>query len=157
MGLDMYLTKETYIGAKWEHRKVKGKIEVAIDKEIMPIEFNRVDKITEDVGYWRKANQIHSWFVKNVQDGIDECDTFPVSKDQLIELLELCQKIKKDHSLAGELLPPQAGFFFGNTETNDWYFQDIDETIKIIKPILDGWPNGKNKNWEPEYFYHASW
>ena len=25
------------------------------------------------VAYWRKANAIHSWFVENCQDGVDEC------------------------------------------------------------------------------------
>ena len=30
-------------------------------------------RIIEQVGYWRKANQIHNWFVENVQDGEDDC------------------------------------------------------------------------------------
>lgn len=157
MGLDMYLTKETYIGAKYEHRKVKGKIEIAIDSEIMPIELNRVESITEQVGCWRKANQIHAWFVENVQAGIDECQTAPVSKDHLIELLGLCQRVKDEHSLAGELLPPQSGFFFGTTELGEWYWQDIDDTISILSPILAGWPNRDSKNYPPEFYYHASW
>ena len=31
-------------------------------------------RIMEMVGYWRKQNAIHNWFVENVQDGIDDCD-----------------------------------------------------------------------------------
>ena len=28
--------------------------------------------------YWRKANAIHGWFVKNAQQGIDDCRTYSV-------------------------------------------------------------------------------
>ena len=61
MGLDMYLNKRTYIGAEYEHRKVKGKIEITEGEEDKPIniQFNRVSEIIERVAYWRKANQIH--------------------------------------------------------------------------------------------------
>lgn len=31
------------------------------------------------IGYWRKANQIHNWFVENIQDGIEQ-HTDPVGQ-----------------------------------------------------------------------------
>lgn len=46
--------------------------------------------IHESVGYWRKANQIHGWFVDNVQDGEDDCGMYEVTEDQLIELRDVC-------------------------------------------------------------------
>lgn len=49
--------------------------------------------IFEQIGYWRKANHIHNWFVENVQDGIDECDTYEVTKEQLEDLLNVCRKV----------------------------------------------------------------
>lgn len=46
------------------------------------------------VGYWRKANQIHQWFVDEVQDGIDECQTSPpIPREKLLELRNLCARI----------------------------------------------------------------
>ncbi len=36
-----------------------------------------------EVGYWRKANQIHNWFVKNVQGGVDDCGYYGVTKEKL--------------------------------------------------------------------------
>lgn len=39
------------------------------------------NSIAEDVGYWRKANAIHAWFVKNVQGGVDNCQSHEVSKE----------------------------------------------------------------------------
>ena len=50
--------------------------------------------ITDEVGYWRKANAIHKWFVDNVQDGEDDCDYYEVNKEQLEELLNICKLIK---------------------------------------------------------------
>jgi hypothetical protein len=51
-------------------------------------------KISEEVGYWRKANQIHNWFVENVQYGVDDCDYHDeVTKETLEELLDACQRV----------------------------------------------------------------
>ena len=55
MGLDMYLNKKVYIGAKFEHRKITGKIELKQDKTPIKIVLEKVSEIVEEVGYWRKA------------------------------------------------------------------------------------------------------
>ena len=67
MGLDMYLIK----------RKKNDKNDDS---------FNQV-------AYWRKANQIHNWFVKNIQDGNDDCGYYEVSRQQLQELLSVCRDV----------------------------------------------------------------
>lgn len=52
-------------------------------------------RIMDQVGYWRKANQIHNWFVDTVQNGIDDCDYHrEVTEEDLKELLSICEKIK---------------------------------------------------------------
>ena len=51
--------------------------------------------IIEDVGYWRKANAIHKWFVDNIQDGEDDCGYYEVAPEQLEELLNICKLIKQ--------------------------------------------------------------
>lgn len=53
----------------------------------------------DGVGYWRKANQIHCWFVENVQDGIDDCGTYEVTEKQLVELLNTCKEVKAHSKL----------------------------------------------------------
>ena len=50
--------------------------------------------IIEEVGYLRKANAIHAWFVERVQDGIDDCHYHnEVTKEILEELLDICVKV----------------------------------------------------------------
>lgn len=52
------------------------------------------DEIMEQVGYWRKANQIHLWFVNHVQNGEDDCNYHnECTKEILEELLNTCRKV----------------------------------------------------------------
>ena len=105
-----------------------------------------------EVGYWRKANHIHKWFVDRVQEGNDwNCgNSYCVEREQLQELLKLCKEIKEDNSKAEELLPVQEGFFFGTYEYDEWYFDGIDATIEIIERVLK-----IDNDWDFEY--HSSW
>jgi hypothetical protein len=150
MGLDMYLNKRTYV-QQWEHQAPKEKYEVVVTKggEPTKIKPNKVKYIIEEAGYWRKQNQIHRWFVENIQNGTDDCGEYYVSKADLETLLELCEKVKADNSLADGLLPGASGFFFGGTEYDEWYFGGIDNTIEILKEALED-ENG-------EYLYSSSW
>jgi hypothetical protein len=152
MGLDSYLYKKNYVRqGEWVKPEYRTEVEVKtggeIDKTIKP---ERIRYIVEEVAYWRKANQIHNWFVQNVQKGIDECQTSFVSREQLEELLDVCNKVIEDNSLAPTLLPSTSGFFFGGTEYDEWYFQDVTNTIKYLTEILED-ENGD------EFEYYASW
>lgn len=135
--------------------------------------FNSADKygyerIMEEVGYWRKANQIHNFFVENVQCGEDDCSYHnECTKEILEDLLDRCYKVLTgsimmlgqvkngqqyvdgkwvdcmepgkviiNPEVAEELLPSCGGFFFGSTEYDEYYIQDIENTIEIIKKVL---------------------
>ena len=49
--------------------------------------------IFTEVGYWRKANHIHSWFVENVQGGNDDCSYYTVKEDNFVDLKKTCEKV----------------------------------------------------------------
>ena len=58
--------------------------------------YYRYGSIMEQVGYWRKENMIHQWFVDHVQDGIDDCCYHnECTKEILEELLDTCEKVKQ--------------------------------------------------------------
>ena len=137
MGLDMYLTQQIYVGAEYDHRKVKLHIDLSIADKTITVDCNKVNEIILNVGYWRKANHIHKWFVDHVQNGVDDCNKYWVSKDNLKELHQTCLQVMEDHSKAADLLPTESGFFFGGTEYDDYYFEDVKTTIDIIEPLLD--------------------
>ncbi len=106
----------------------------------------------KEVAYWRKANQIHAWFVREVQNDEDDCGRYEVSLAKLKELSEICQKVLDNPDLAEKLLPSSSGFFFGSTAYDEYYFADVKDTIEQIDAILN---NRFYKDCVLEY--QASW
>ena len=90
----------------------------------------------ESICYWRKANQIRDWFSRTLDDFEDNGDT-PVTKSDLELLLEDCKKVLKNHDLCDEVLPSSSGFFFGSTDYDEYYFNDIQFTVDKLTEILD--------------------
>lgn len=153
MGLDMYLNARKYV-QDWAHhypdRVIPPSTPAKTVQQAVGFPFE-VTYVEGQAGYWRKANHIHRWFVINVQDGEDECREHYASREKLAALLEVCKRVKADHSLAAELLPPQEGFFFGGTEFDEYYFADIDETIEILERAINC------PDIDIDYYYHSSW
>ena len=150
MGLDMYLSKKIYIGANYQHRNVKLDIKCSINNKPIKINTDKVSYIIEEVGYWRKANHIHNWFIQ-LNDGEDDCKPISVDREDLIKLMELCKEVKETKNV--ELLPTTSGFFFGSTEYDEYYYHDIDYTISLLETVL----NDNDDNDDIEFEYCASW
>ena len=149
MGLDMYLHAKKYV-EKIDWTKLDRDNDLGLDsKEVVNplwndiVEVSGLSDVATDIygvhvevtcAYWRKANQIHKWFVDNVQGGNDNCGEYYVSHEKLKELRETCRQaiFAKDPNL----LPPQAGFFFGSYDIDEWYWQDIKDTIKKLDRVF---------------------
>lgn len=101
-----------------------------------------------EAGYWRKANAIHKWFVENCQDGVDECQETYVSRKKLAELKKLCEEVLASKDT--DKLQTQSGFFFGGTDYDEWYWADIEQTIKICEKCL-----ALPEEWD--FSYRSSW
>ena len=150
MGLDMYLSRKYYV-KNWNHMGEEEKHTITVLKGGKPsdIPAEKITYIETEEMYWRKANAIHQWFVKNVQDGEDDCKSYYVDREQLKELLDTVTAVLADHSKAGELLPSQAGFFFGSTDYDEWYFKDLEYTKEELERLL--------VDEYGEYEYQSSW
>lgn len=157
MGLDQYLYATNYLsGGKWQSedkQSAYAKIAEALGADKFIYEDLPSISLNVKVGYWRKANQIHQWFVDNVQAGEDNCAEYYVSREQLQELLQTCLEVKarKHPDVANDLLPPQTGFFFGSYEIDEWYWEQIDYTIEQLDRVLKDVPEG----WD--FAYQSSW
>jgi len=125
MGLDMYLHAKKYV-EKVNWQALQDNDELSYDSpEVVAVDIYGVH-VEVTCAYWRKANQIHAWFVKNVQGGEDNCGEYYVSHEKLKSLLDLVNKALAERD--PNLLPPQAGFFFGGTDIDEWYWQDLKNT-----------------------------
>jgi len=128
----------------------------ATDGEEMTIEeLNKEDGLWSTCAsfYWRKANSIHNWFVDNVQDGKDDCGVYEVSFEQLMELKSMVASVLADNGKGPEVLPTTAGFFFGSTEYDEWYLEDMINTMNHLNEcehIYEANPDSK-------FYYSSSW
>ena len=156
MGLDMYLSAKRYISKHFNEGDTERA--EAIQKlfpELANIQgrfgdASPVKEVSIDAGYWRKANAIHDWFVREVQGGEDECKPHYVDREQLLALREACEQVLADKQKAPELLPTASGFFFGSTDYDQYYFEDLESTLEIIDRCL-----ALPTSWDFEY--RSSW
>ena len=181
MGLDMYMSKKTYV-KQWSHNKPEDQFNVDIKKggePFSPIKKERVSYVVEEVAYWRKFNALHNWFVNECGDGEDNCQEIYIG-EKLPELLETLYEVKEvyenspkkkvqvksgwsngeetfyevevpeDTDTLDDLFPTASGFFFGGTEYDEYYIEQVNETIELIEGLLKEDENG-------DYYYQASW
>jgi len=146
MGLDQYVTKKTFIWGKQREA-----LEINEVEGLEHIDPKKISYIEEEIGYWRKANHIHNWFVNNIQEGKDDCGEYEISEDQLLELFAAVTNVQLDHSLAKTLLPTTEGFFFGGTEYDDYYLESLKDTEVIICNALKAIKAGSR------VYYSSSW
>lgn len=176
----MYLSKKTYV-KKWSHQKPEEVFDVTVTRgdSSYSIDSSRVSYVTEELMYWRKANQIHGWFCSNCTEIQDEV-LYSVTLTNLEVLLETCKsvlqvietspkKIKQvvggwkdgeqymidveeyNNELIEKILPPTQGFFYGSSNIDEYYKEAIVFTIEFLEKELP------NCNEDHEFEYHASW
>ena len=160
MGLDMYLEARKYF-SKVDFRRESNET-LADYKEIVKLFPADADEFGEStgatinltIGYWRKANQIHAWFVNECAGGVDECQPIHVPEDKLRELRAITEHTleTKDTQQAEKHLPTQAGFFFGGTEYDEYYWHDLERTKQILDKAID-----LSENHNCGIVYQASW
>lgn len=157
MGLDQYLEARRFVGgyshSKGDERELFKTITEAVGlQDLHDLHFATV---SVNVAYWRKANQIHNWFVREVQGGEDDCKTYRVSREKLLELENLCRRITEsgEPEVAAKLLPTASGFFFGGTDYDEYYFEQVDWTAKRLAELAS-LPEGMNGF---DFYYNSSW
>jgi hypothetical protein len=159
MGLDMYLEARRYVSG-YKH---SGEEENELFRQIVDavdmgeIHDERFATVSVNVAYWRKANAIHDWFVREVQDGEDDCKTYFVSREKLMELEELCRRVVQsgEPEVAKELLPTASGFFFGDTSYDEYYFEQIEWTAQRLAELLIKFPESGMRG--VDFYYNSSW
>ena len=95
---------------------------------------NEYDELNpwKEVAYFRNVNFLLPFFEYG-----ENCSRLEIDDYKIDELLFKCKQVLEDHSLAETLLPTQGGFFFGNSEYNDWYFEDVKEVYDKFSEIAE--------------------
>lgn len=158
----MYLKAKKYVSG-YSFCKDQEKSTYNALLKVLGLELSDIDESTPSaeidftVAYWRKANAIHNWFIQNCAGGEDDCRPVYVSREQLTELLENCKKAiaefeSGNKEMAGCILTPTPGFFFGGTDLDECYLEDLKSTVEQIGKVLN---NTKFECWD--FIYRASW
>ena len=95
-----------------------------------------------EVHYWRKANSIHNWILKETGTPSDfnaGDNGIELTKDMLIKFVEQAETVLRDKSdeTSARLIPSCSGFFFGNTAYDEWYYKDIESTAEKFKQLIN--------------------
>lgn len=151
----MYLTARKYVS---DYAFQNGEQTKTVNDILSAVGINRAMlsqgspgvTVNVTVGYWRKANSIHNWFVQKVQDGRDECQESWISRSALADLLGTVSRAIKTKD--SNLLPPTSGFFFGSTDVDEWYWQDLEYTRDLLTKILSD-----ESLKDCDFVYQASW
>ena len=133
MGLDMYIYKSN----KTEHSI----------KELC--ELDDGSTFTK-IAYWRKFNALHDWFVTHVQIGIDDCGMYEVTKDHILDLVDTLFLVIEEQDPSKFM--PTSGFFFGSTEVDEYYWQQVEDTCKKMYQFLNEFDLENQR-----MFYVADW
>lgn len=172
MGLDMYLSKKTYV-KNWDYNETNPKHFVSVKKDgtlRSDIKPERVSYIVEEVAYWRKFNALHNYIVEKHAGGTDECQDIYIGLTDLEVIVETLKEVLKskptpegevdnDAPDPEDILPTSPGFFFGSTDYDEYYYQDVEDTIDVLQPLIDevNRANEEHGMWGSEFVYRASW
>jgi len=112
----------------------------------MGLDQNWIVKKTESIAYHRKFNALEGFMAQKWKDeGNDEefncCDL--LITEEILDELETTIK-------AGQLLPT-SGFFFGNTEIDEYYKQEVKELLEDVIPMV------RDRMTEGQQVYYTSW
>lgn len=156
MGLDSYLYRREYVSNySWGSDNEKEKAAFQTILEAVGLEATEHAPhihVEVCVAYWRKANAIHKWFC-DLDGGRDECQSIYVTREKLVELRDLCASVISQPAMASSVLPTQPGFFFGSYDYDEWYMEDMKNTVSQLDKILEATSEG---GWT-DFIYRASW
>ena len=158
--MDMYLYARKYVSRfDYQNGERIERGDFATLADTAPADLTKYGEFTGiqidyPVLYWRKANAIHGWFVNECAGGVDECQPIYVSRESLVKLRDLCNQAANQPAMAGDILPPTGGFFFGTYDIDEWYIRDMQHTVHALNHILATVPADE---WNWDFIYRASW
>jgi len=164
MGLDMYLEARKYVLLSDFVQENGDFVKKTIQQGADVLELSGLSTVTSDEAfgvtvsttaiYWRKTNAIHKWFVDTLAKGVDECQQIYVPREKLLALRDTVDMVvrSKNDAVAKEYLPTESGFFFGSTEYDEWYWHDMEYTLKELSRVL-----AVTEGQSVDFVYQASW
>jgi hypothetical protein len=174
IGLDMYLNRRKYIGNKYKDKDKQAIIvadgvdqakvsevveEAACWRKANAIHQWFVENVQageDDCKEYRVGHEELQALYAVVCKVLESCELVPAKisngytfKNGKKEPILVDGKKVKNDKVARELLPTTEGFFFGATDYDEYYVEDLKYTKKILEDAL--------KDESADYYYQSSW
>ena len=93
MGLDIYLSKKTFIGAMFKSREITGTISLFIRGKKIPIELQRVAFVIEDIYHGSKTHWLYHWLDMELPECLGNAEEQEISKEVMDRLHDACEEV----------------------------------------------------------------
>ena len=93
MGLDIYLSKKTFIGAMFRSSEVNGTINITKHGKQIPIKLQRMSYVIEDIYHGNKTHWLHSWLNRELPEMLGNAEEREIDCDVMDRLHRVCIEI----------------------------------------------------------------
>ena len=93
MGLDIYLSKKTFIGAMFHASGVNGIISLTKRGKQIPIKLQRVAYVIEDIYHGNKTHWLHNWLNRELPEVLGNAEEREIDGDVMDRLHRVCIEI----------------------------------------------------------------
>jgi hypothetical protein len=128
---------------EWEDLTDQQREEFSLTRE----EYDTV----EEVWTGRKENHLQRAIEQMKGQSAVNCGYLFLNRLDIALLVRSLRMVHDNHDLASAVLPTQSGFFYGSTEYDEWYFDDIKRELEDFEQILRDWDESA------AYAYWAWW
>ena len=93
MGLDIYLSKKTFIGAMFRSSAVSGTINITKRGKQIPIKLQRVAYVIEDIYHGNKTHWLHNWLNHELPETLGNAKEREIDYELVSRLHRVCIEI----------------------------------------------------------------
>lgn len=150
MGLDMFIQS---VPNEWEMPSIAEYASWSMNLE-------NEDEVIDEA-YWRKFHALHDYFIKEIQEGDDDCLVYRLDYKTIHKLKIIIERILEDKELeesmgnnrgvASKLLPEPSSIpkklRYGQS-----YYESLNSSYSVVKNILEKMKEGKR-----DFYYRSSW
>ncbi|WP_295723666.1 hypothetical protein [uncultured Leptotrichia sp.] len=103
-----------------------------------------IEKIArKELAYFRKVNFLIPFFENYFNVKLENLENLELTKESIEELRDRCKRVLNDRTLVKDLLPTQGGFFFGNINYDEYYYDDVVDVLENCNALLPEFDNLK--------------
>jgi hypothetical protein len=108
----------------------------------------------EVIADFRKVNFLHAWVQEHLNAGREHnCEEIDFNLEAMAGLVGTCAEVLTNPELGPQLLPTRPGFFFGSTDYDDYYLEDV----RHVRGVLLGILNNELRRVPPGSGQYAYW